>query len=372
MKELVEANRNIKGLHARARLYKGTALILPGHDRSASSSCGAQSVGEPTSEAEEEDVPVDEDRKCSETAGGETEFIDPSDFSDAESSCSSGGNSSSSDDDSGVGNGSNPTCDPCPVTNEATTPPKTRRTAKRSISIGFGIARKDVARKTVRVSVRYCPSTQQPWPAARRRPVHPNPASCRSELGLLLDCRLILSPICRPLAAGMGFAVLCSAALAEAARSEALRAQSDMQVASCATMPPGLGSPARLLAQALTEAWAQQEDADSSERSVCLPTRVRPSDEARPTGTAQLPQQTSALASRCHALPSFVATRALLRRGAPACSISLDHTPLFAARSGIGASGRCDGRAIGQQPSPQLRVRCGGSRARRAALCGSC
>jgi hypothetical protein len=98
---------------------------------------------------------------------------------------------------------------------------------------------------------------------------------------VLLDCRLILSPICRPLCSWLGSAVVCSAALAEAARSEALQAQSDMQVASCATMPSGLGSPARLLAQALTEAWAQQEHADSSERSMFSPTRVRPSDEAR-------------------------------------------------------------------------------------------
>ncbi len=167
MKELVEANRNIKGLHARARLYEGTALILPGHDRSTSSSCGARSVVEPTSEAEEEDVPVEKERKCSETAVGETEYINPSDFSDEESSCSSGGNSSSSDGDNSVCSNSYPTCSPCPVTNEATTLQKTRRNAKRPISIGFGIARKGVARKSMHISVRYCPSTQQPWSALR-------------------------------------------------------------------------------------------------------------------------------------------------------------------------------------------------------------
>ena len=35
VKVLVEANRHIEGLHARARLYEGTVLVLPGHDRSA-------------------------------------------------------------------------------------------------------------------------------------------------------------------------------------------------------------------------------------------------------------------------------------------------------------------------------------------------
>ena len=35
VKLLVEANRHLDGLHARARLYKGTTLFLPGHDRSA-------------------------------------------------------------------------------------------------------------------------------------------------------------------------------------------------------------------------------------------------------------------------------------------------------------------------------------------------